>query len=74
MAARSKADIVSEARNIARAFQVDIVAGEHVGSSIGKDASGAIMDTTMTFQQAMIRLQLLQLEVLIDINRSEAAS
>lgn len=66
MAARSKTDIVKEAQGIAKKFGIQVVGGEHAG-----EAGGASDDVTLTWEQAMLRLQLLQIEILSNIRQSE---
>jgi cyanate permease len=67
MAARTKAQIVQEAQAIAGNFGVSINAA---GANAG-DCSAPATKPSMTWEQAMIRLQLLQLELLANIRESE---
>lgn len=66
MAARTKAQIVAEARVIAKAHGVSIVSSENAG-----DTGAPATEPSMTWEQSMIRLQLLQIELLANIRESE---
>lgn len=66
MAARTKAEVVAEAKNICKQFGIQVVPGEHAGESGAKDAS-------MTWEQAVLRLLALQVELLSNIRNSETA-
>jgi len=65
MPARTKQQIVDDAKAIAKAFSVQPEAGEHAGAASNTSTE------SMTWEQAMIRLQLLQIELLSNIRQSE---
>lgn len=71
MAARSKEDIRKEAQVIASAFGVSITSS-NTDHNVGQTGA-ADTKPSMTWEQAMIRLQLLQIELLANIRESETA-
>lgn len=68
MAARTKAEIVKEAQAVVKDFGISIIDAGNAGAT-GADAS----KPSMTWQQAMLRLQLLQIELLANIRQAENA-
>ena len=66
MSARSKASIVEEARGIAKNFGISVQAGDFAGRAQGDTVE------SMTKENAIIRLLLLQIELLADIRQGES--
>lgn len=72
MAARTKAAIRAEAQAIAKNFGVSIISAPTADDNVG-DTGAPATGPSMTWEQAMIRLQLLQIELLANIRQSETA-
>lgn len=71
MAARSKVnEIVKEARCIAKKFGISVISGDHAGEAGCIPTSGD--NITMTYESAIIRLMLLQIELLSNIRENES--
>jgi len=71
MAARSKVtEITEEARCIAKKFGISVISGDHAGEAGCVPVSGE--DVTMTWQSGIMRLLLLQIELLSNIREGES--